>query len=138
MILFIDDETGRTRRWRQALEDGYEVKALATAGEALGVFQQPELMQDVDLVVLDMALHATGGLTAEETTYGRLTGEVLLQRLRDSGWSGPVIVLTNTRDDSLKERIQAGDNAYYYRKNDCMPSKLRQEVDALLKHTPAA
>lgn len=131
MILFIDDELGRTSRWREALEEIEVVRPLTTAAEALEAFADAELMGGVRLVVFDMALHVTGDLTAKETAYGRLTGDVLRQRLRATGWTGPVVVLTNTRDDALKARVEADGDAYR-RKNECMPSQLAREVRAWL------
>lgn len=125
MILFIDDEEGRTTRWREALEEVAPVTAIPTAERALAAFADPEIMRQVRLVVLDMALHTTGGLTAAETGYGRLTGDVLRARLRRSGWSGPVIVLTNGRDDALRARVEA-DGDTYRRKSECMPTALAE------------
>lgn len=123
MILFIDDEKGRTTRWREALEEFVEVRAFTTAADALDAFADKTLMDDVRLVVLDMALHTTGDLTERDTGYGRLTGDALRKRLRATGWSGPVVVLTNTRDDAVRDRVEA-DGDIYRRKNECMPSEL--------------
>ena len=131
MILFVDDEATRTARWREALAEVDEVQLASTAEAALGHFDTPTFMHTVRLVVLDLAMHTTGGLTGAETGLGRLTGDALRRRLRESGWRGPIVVLTNARDDDTKRRVEK-DGDVFRRKSECLPSQLASLAKELL------
>lgn len=130
MILFIDDEATRSLRWREAIEH-YELRYLRSAAEALAAFQDASLMSEVRLVVLDLSMYTTGGLSDAETGYGRLTGMVLRQRLRDSGWKGPIVVLSNSRDDVVRQEIESSGDLFL-RKPEVLPPRLREVVDHAL------
>lgn len=129
MILFIDDEETRSLRWREALPGEVEYKK--SAAEALAFFADAARMQDVRLVIVDLAMYTTGDLTDADTGFGRLTGMALRRRLRQSGWRGPVIVLSNSRDDGVRGQVEAeGDR--FLRKPEHVPANLRKLVDELL------
>jgi DNA-binding NarL/FixJ family response regulator len=132
MILYIDDEPGRTLRWREALQQLAEVRELRTAAEALELFSDSAAMRSVRLVVLDLAMYTTGDLTETDTGLGRLTGDALRRRLRKTGWKGPVLVLTNASDDAIRAVVEAeGDT--FRRKSECRPSALKELAASLLR-----
>lgn len=127
MILFIDDETSRSARWRQALAEHWTVEHLDSAEKALREFDDSKKMQGVDLVVLDLAMYTAPHMSDKETDLGRLTGDALRKRLRETGWKGPVIVLTNSRDDNIRLAVER-DGDVFARKPEVLPSAFVEVV----------
>lgn len=131
MILFIDDEDLRTLRWRELLAELLPLTYASSAAAALQHLGDPVFRASLRLVVVDLAMHTTGPLTPEETGLGRLTGEALRRRIRAIGWSGPIILLTNARDDLTRTRVEH-DGDHFVRKAECPPTELKRLAAELL------
>ncbi len=127
MILFVDDETARSARWREAVAERWTVEHLDSVEKALAAFGDSQKMQEVLLVVLDLAMYTAPPMTDKETDLGRLTGDALRKRLRASGWKGPIIVLTNSRDDIIRQSVER-DGDTFTRKPETVPSAFVEVV----------
>jgi len=132
MILLIDDEKDRVNRWREELDKIDKLHYEHSAAGALAYFDDAELMAQIQIVVLDLALYTSGGLSEKETDFGRLTGEVLRQRLRKSGWPGKIVVLSNSADQAIRAKIES-DGDRFFRKPETLPSQLSQEIVKLME-----
>ena len=133
-ILFIDDEDRRSRPWREALQEelhGVRLSYLADAEAAMSVFADQDRMAAVPVVVLDMAMYSPNSIDDRETDLGRITGEALRRSLRRQGWPGRVVVLTNSRDDTLRRQVE-NDGDHFLRKYEAVPSGLAELVAGLL------
>ncbi len=132
MILFIDDEDARSQPWREALVDLCDrlgpVEYLSSADTAQAWFADPSRMAGVKLVVLDLAMYTPrSGLTDADTDLGRITGDALRRQLRKNNWRGPVAVLSHSRDESLRQRIET-DRDLFARKQETPPSALVERL----------
>lgn len=132
LILFVDDEELRTRRYRERLEILGEVRHLSSADEALRTFKDPQVMQRASLVVLDLGMYTGEGMSERDTGFGRLTGEVLRRNLRAQQWTGPVIVLSNSPDERIREQVE-NDGDVFRRKPHTTPIELRQLAEQRLE-----
>lgn len=91
-VLIVDDEKRLLRTIRDGLdEEGYETVTSTNGEAALWVAQS----QAIDLVILDLMLPGLHGLE-------------VLKRLRTSGFSNPVLILTAC--DRVRDRVDGLDN----------------------------
>jgi two-component system, OmpR family, response regulator VicR len=114
-ILLIDDDALLTKSLGFLLrQEGYEVRAAASGGEALDAIRG----SPPDLVVLDVGLPD-------------LNGVEVCRRLR-SGWDGPIIMLTGRRHDTDKVLgLDAGADDYVIK--PFVTSELLARVRAVLR-----
>ena len=129
-ILFVDDEDRNTARYREQLEQLGEVKYLRGADETLEFFSDDDQLEDLRLVVLDLAMYTGKSMTEKQTGYGRITGDALRKELRKC-WKGPVIVLSNSPDQGIQSQIEE-DGGVFRRKPLTTPIELRQLAESLL------
>jgi CheY-like chemotaxis protein len=129
-ILFVDDEDRNTVRYREQLALLGEVKYLRGADEALQFFGDEKQLEDLCLVVLDLAMYTGKSMTEKQTGFGRITGDALRKELRKH-WKGPVIVLSNSPDHGIRTQIE-DDGDIFCRKPLTTPIELRKLAESLL------
>jgi len=129
-ILFVDDEDRNTARYREELALLGEVKHLRGADDALAFFGDDKQLEDLCLVVLDLAMYTGKSMTEKQTGYGRITGEALRKELRKH-WNGPVIVLSNSPDQGIRRQIEE-DGDIFRRKPLTTPIELRKLAESRL------
>lgn len=127
-ILFIDDDYKRMGSFEEMLNiEGYAVKFITSAKEVLEEFRLHK--DNYGVIILDIMM-PKGEFTREETNYGRTTGLVLLEKLRQISKDIPIIVLTVLRDPSVMEKARKlGVNEYLLKPQ--LPSKLIEVVEKL-------
>lgn len=120
-ILFIDDDVKRVHSHTEMMGiEGYEIEMKTSAQEALEDFRIHK--DDYDIIILDIMM-PKDEFTREETNFGRTTGLVLLEKLREISKDIPIIVLTVLRDPSVVEKARKLGVAEYLLKPH-LPSKL--------------
>ncbi|MCP4610578.1 MAG: response regulator [Planctomycetes bacterium] len=110
-ILFIDDDVKRITSHIEMLEmEGYKVQSeLSVQNARLEFMKNPT---EYSLIILDIMM-PVDDFTREETKFGRETGLVLLEKLRDISKKIPIIILTVLRDPRAVEKAKKlGVNEY--------------------------
>ncbi len=123
MILFLDDEELRTRRYREQLAFLGEVRSVHSADEALPLFGNPDFIQKLKLAVIDLGMYTGRDMSERATEFGKLTGYVLRQNLRKVWPGGAVIFLTCSPDENIRDRIER-EGDYFCRKPHTTPMQL--------------
>jgi CheY-like chemotaxis protein len=128
-ILFIDDDFKRVDSHAEMMRvAGYEVNLQESAEGALEGFRTRK--EDHDVVILDMMM-PRGEFTQEETRHGRVTGLVLLEKLREISKDIPVIVLTVVRDPRVMEKAREF-GADEYLLKPVFPSALIKAIERVI------
>lgn len=124
-ILFIDDDYMRVSSHIEMLTvQGYNVHGVTSARQALEEFRINK--DNYGVIILDIMM-PKGEFTREETSHGRTTGLVLLEKLREISKDIPIIVLTVLRDQSVMEKARKlGVNTYLLKPT--LPSQLGEAI----------
>jgi hypothetical protein len=101
---------------------------LRSADEALAFFGEDKQLENLCLVVLDLAMYTGKSMNEKQTGYGRITGDALRKALR-THWNGPVIVLSNSPDQGIRSLIE-GDGDTFCRKPLTTPIELRKIAES--------
>jgi DNA-binding response OmpR family regulator len=107
-ILLADDDHDIRAALAMVLEvDGYEVKEVSNGASLLDCLSSWILEErdqpPVDVIVTDIRMPGINGMT-------------IVEGLRASGWTGPIIVISAFGDDVIRERVSQMDNVIFLEK----------------------
>jgi CheY-like chemotaxis protein len=119
-ILYVDDDVFVSRAYGEVMEDeGYNLKTINSAKEALDIFEQNP--HDFDLIILDLSMSNKGVFSTLETCGGWLTGVRLAERINEICPDKVIIALTNMNAPHVSEWFESQDNMFFCLKNDYLP-----------------
>jgi CheY-like chemotaxis protein len=128
-VLFIDDDVKRIESHIEMMRiEGYDVEIQRSSQKGLEEFRTHK--DNYDIIILDIMM-PRGEFTQEETKYGRITGLVLLEKLREMSKDIPIIVLTVVRDPKLMKKARELEVTEYLLKPQ-LPSALMEVIEKCL------
>ncbi len=131
MILFVDDEPFFVGSYIDELRDsGYEVKIETTVDSATDWFRNNG--SQVQLVIVDVMMPAGKTFKSLDKSLGLRTGFLLYDWLRELNKDVPIVVLSNTTHQEVKEKFAGETNWWFFRKDECFPFELVEAVREIL------
>ena len=128
-ILIVDDEIDRLEPHINRLKaDGYSILTVDEFTET-GIRRiLEEYKEEIDAIILDiMIAFEEEEFNKDETDFGRRTGVVILNIIREYIPEVPVIVFSVVRSKDLPPMIQSS-NVSAFIKKPCLPSRLSEEI----------
>lgn len=130
MIMLVDDERRRVDSYLAELEfSGYSVHLESDVDSAWSFFLNN--IDDVELLILDVAMPHGSTFTDGETERGFRTGVKLYQKVRERSPAHRVMMLTNFARE-LSDSMMQDSKCWLFSKGDLLPFELVEEVKRIL------
>jgi len=131
VILFIDDEPFYVGSYIDELRDsGYEVKIETTVDNGADCFRNNT--GQIELVIIDVMMPAGKTFKRVDKSLGLRTGFLLYDWLRDLDKDIPIVILSNTDHQEVKEKFANETNWWFFRKDECFPFELVEAIKEIL------
>lgn len=134
-LLIIDDERFFARQYSRDLEQSFNVTICTSATKGMEAF-----LRDAEIcaLILDIQMPTPANVAEYETANGSDTGIWMLRTHRDefASRSIPIIILTNRKEDEIKNRIVnlkfPTSQIKIFRKTHTHPSEFAKRVKTLV------
>lgn len=132
IVLFVDDEP----EWVESYVD--ELQACAVDARLERSIDQAdqflrENLKHIALLILDIMMPVGRTFAAWETELGLRTGVKFYERIRKRMPELPIIMLTNVRDEKVKDRFSREPLCWFLNKRNTLPHELADIVQSILK-----
>jgi CheY-like chemotaxis protein len=133
IILFVDDEP----EWIQAYKDELQILAIGESHVIPTIDQADQFLREqsenIVLLILDIMMPPGRVVSSGEAELGLRTGVKFYEKIRKKMPELPIIVLTNVRDDKVKDRFSREPLCWFLNKRSTLPYELADRVQSILK-----
>jgi len=132
IVLFVDDEP----EWVESYVDELKARTVDARLER-NIDQADQFLQKklehIALLILDIMMPPGRIFSQGGTERGLRTGVKLYEKIRKNAPELPIIMLTNVRDEKVKERFSHEPYCWFLNKRATLPHELADKVQAILK-----